>query len=60
MKCIIWNLASVQLEIVLVSVQDSYMVCAQCTIGSEIVVEVPDGTPRYKGSSESSVRSVRR
>ena len=46
MKCIIWNLASVQLEIVLVSVQDSCMVCAQCTIGSEIVVEVPDGTPR--------------
>ena len=45
-KCIIWNLASVQLEIVLVSVQDSCMVCAQCTIGSEIVVEVPDGTPR--------------
>ena len=42
MKCIIWNLASVQLEIVLVSVQDSCMVCAQCTIGSEIIVEVPD------------------
>ena len=44
MKCIICNLTSVQLEIVLVSVQD--MVCAQCTIGSETVVEVPDGTPR--------------
>ena len=58
MKCIIWNLASVQLEIVLVSVQDSCMVCAQCTTGSEIVVEVADCTPRYRGSSESSVRSV--
>jgi len=46
MKCIIWNLASVQLEIVLVSVQDSCMLCAQCTIGSEIIVEVPGGTPR--------------
>ena len=46
MNCIIWNLASVQLEIVLVSVQDSCMVYAQCTIGSEIAVEVPDGTPR--------------
>ena len=45
MKCIIWNLASVQLEVVLVSVQDC-MVCAQSTIGSEIIVEVPDGTPR--------------
>jgi hypothetical protein len=29
-----------------VSVQNSCMVCAQCTIGSEIVVEVPDGNPR--------------
>ena len=47
MKCIIWNLASVQLWIVLVSVQDRRMVCAQCTIGSETVVEVPDGTPRW-------------
>ena len=46
MKCIIWNLASVQLEVVLVLVQDSCMVCAQCTIGLEIVVEVSDGTPR--------------
>ena len=46
MKFIIWNLASVELEIVLVSVQDSCKVCAQCTIGSGIVVEVPDGTPR--------------
>ena len=60
MKCIIWNLASVQLEIVLVSVQDRCMVCAQCTIGSEIVVEVPDGTPGSRGSSESLVRSISR
>ena len=29
------------MEIVLVSVQDSCMVCAQCSIGSEIIVEVP-------------------
>ena len=34
-KCIIWNLASVQLDIVLVLVQDSCMVCVQCTIVSE-------------------------
>jgi hypothetical protein len=46
MKCIIWNLASVELEIVLVSVQDRCMVCAQCTIWSESVVEVHNGTPR--------------
>ena len=36
MKCIIWSLASVQLDLVLVSVQDSSMVCALCTIGSEM------------------------
>ena len=58
MKCITWNLALVQLEIELVSVQDRCMVYAQCTIGSETIVEVPDGTPRSRGSSESSVRSV--
>ena len=32
--------------VVLVSVKDKCMVCAQCTIGSETVVEVPDGTLR--------------
>ena len=42
MKCIIWNLALVQLDIVLASVQDRCVVCSQCTIGSETVVEVPD------------------
>ena len=41
MKFIIWNLASVQLEIVLVSVQDSCMVCAQCTIGLESLWKFP-------------------
>jgi hypothetical protein len=46
MKCIIWNLASVQLEIELVSVQDKCMVCAECTTGSKTVEEVLDGTPR--------------
>ena len=46
MKCIILNLALVELEIVLVSVQDRCMVCAQCTIWSETIVEVHDGTPK--------------
>jgi hypothetical protein len=40
-----WNLISVHLETVLVSVQDSWMVCAKRTIGSEIVLDTPDGTP---------------
>ena len=40
------NLVSIRLETVLVSVQDRCMVCAKHTIGSEIVLETPDGTPR--------------
>ena len=41
-----WNLIFVHLEIVLVSVQDRFMVCAKRTIGSDIVVDAPNGTPR--------------
>ena len=37
---------SVRLEMVLVLVQDRCMVCAEHTIGSEIIVDAPDGTPR--------------
>jgi hypothetical protein len=40
-----WNLVLVRLEIVLVSVQDRCMVCAKCTIGSEIILDALDGTP---------------
>jgi hypothetical protein len=39
-----------------VSVQDSCTVCAKRTIGSEIILETPDGTPRCQGSSERLVR----
>jgi hypothetical protein len=41
-----WNLVSVHLEIVLVSMQDSCTVCAKSSMGSEIVLDAPDGTPR--------------
>ena len=41
-----WILVSVHLEIVLVSTQDRSTVCAECTIGSEISLDAPDGTPR--------------
>ena len=41
-----WNLVSVHLEVVLVSAQDMCMVCAECTIGSEIILDAPDGTLR--------------
>jgi hypothetical protein len=32
---VLWNLVSVRLEIVLVSVKDRCMVCAECTVGSK-------------------------
>jgi hypothetical protein len=38
------RLVSVYLEMVLVSVQDSCMVCTKCTIGSVIVLNASDGT----------------
>jgi hypothetical protein len=58
-----WNFVSVYLEIVLVSVQDSWMVRAKRTIRSEnrglkIVLDAPDGTPGGRGSSGSTFKSV--
>jgi hypothetical protein len=41
-----WNLDLAHLETVLVSVQDSCTVCAKRTIGSEIIFDALDGTPR--------------
>jgi hypothetical protein len=38
-------LVSVRLEIVLILMQDSCSLCAECTIGLEIVLDTPDGTP---------------
>ena len=40
------NLILVHLETVLVSVHDRCTVCAKRTIGSEILLDAPDGTPR--------------
>ena len=40
------NHVSVHLEMLLVSVQDRCMVCVKRTIGLEIVLDAPDGTPR--------------
>ena len=48
-----WNLVLVRLEIVLVSVQDRYMVCAKHNIGSKIVLDAPDGTAQYKAQVEA-------
>jgi hypothetical protein len=41
-----WKLISVYLEIVLNSTQDGCTVCAERTIGSEIILDAPDCTPR--------------
>jgi hypothetical protein len=41
-----WKLGSVHLEIVLHLMQDWCMVCVERTVGTEIVLEAPDGTPR--------------
>jgi hypothetical protein len=43
-ECIMWNLVSVCLETVLVSVQYRCTICAKRTIGSEIVLDAPDDT----------------
>jgi hypothetical protein len=40
------NVILVRLETVLVSVQDRCTICAKCTIGSIIILDAPDGTPR--------------
>ena len=41
-----WKLVLVHLEIVLILTQDRCTVCAEGTIGFEIVLDVPDLTPR--------------
>jgi hypothetical protein len=43
---VMWNLVSFYLEIVVVLVQDRCTICAKRTIGIEIVLDAPDGTPR--------------
>ena len=52
-----WKLVLVHLEIVLILTQDRCTVCAECTIGSEIVLDAPDGPLGDVGHVES--RSVR-
>jgi hypothetical protein len=41
-----WNIISIRLETVLVSVQYRCTVCAERTTDSEIVLDALDGTPR--------------
>ena len=41
---------SVDLEMVFVLMSDRCTVCAKRSIGSDIVLDAPDGTPRCRGS----------
>jgi hypothetical protein len=41
-----WKPVSVRLDVVLDSAQDRCTVCAKRTIGVEIILDAPDGTPR--------------
>jgi hypothetical protein len=43
---VMWNLISIHLDTMLVSVEDRCMVCVKRALGSEIFLDVPDGTPR--------------
>jgi hypothetical protein len=42
---VMWNLVLFCLEIVPILMQDRCTVCAERTIGLEIVLDAPDGTP---------------
>jgi hypothetical protein len=44
---VVWNHVSVYLETLLVPVQDTYMVCAIRTKGSEIFLDAPDRCSVY-------------
>ena len=48
------NLVTVRLGMVLVLVQDRCTVCAEHTIGSEIILDAPDGTAWLRGSYGTS------
>ena len=41
-----WKLDSVYLEIVLILTQVRCTVCVECTVGSKVILDAPDGTPR--------------
>jgi hypothetical protein len=52
------NLILVSLEMVLVSVQDRCTVCSEHTVGSVIILDETNGTPRLRGSSGSLFQTV--
>jgi hypothetical protein len=46
MTWVLWNLVSICFETVLATAQDSYSVCVKRTIGSLIILDALDGTPK--------------
>ena len=48
-----WKLIFLRLETVLILAQDRCIVCAECTMGMEIIVAVPNGTPGDVGQGEA-------
>jgi hypothetical protein len=52
MTWIVWNLVSLHLETVLVSVQDRCMVCTKRTIVAKIILDALDGTPMFEAQVE--------
>jgi hypothetical protein len=54
-----WKLILVRLAIVLILMQDGCTVCAECTIGSKIILDAPDGTLGDMGHVESHLSPFR-
>jgi hypothetical protein len=48
-----WKLILVRLEIVLINTQDRCIVCAECAIGSEIILGTTDGILGDGGQMEA-------
>ena len=48
-----WKLILLHLEIVLILAQDRCTVCSDCTMGMEIILAVPDGTPGDVGPGKA-------
>ena len=48
-----WKLVSVHFEIVLILTHDRCTVCVKRTIGSEIVLDAPDGTTSNEAQVEA-------
>jgi hypothetical protein len=53
-----WKLDSIYLEIVLILTQDKRKACTKRNTASEIIFDLPGGTPWRRGSSRSLIQFV--